>query len=356
MASKLRKFFIILSFFCCIAKIFASDTIIVQNTKFIDGFMRPFKENSSYWADLYPYFVRAAFWNATNSAEYDYDKTGKSYRDYIIADLGLRIPLWSGHFQNKTFGVALELPFAIQVWMDMYQKSTAPLLNSGFMFGAPEVAFLHNFKKPVFGIKNYLVKWGPFMHECTHIGEEIAYFRRDEGLAVARVNPSYFYSDLVITINAIDDSPVENHGFRFGWWAMYNHHWNWYQTFANECDKDKVEKPTKNFNEFYLQYQYQTKAFFSNFQGIVSAEIRNKQRYIYPYYDLDKDGAWLEQQSADERVWCYHFTSGIRYNNMKNTFFSRFGIAFDFYYGLNPYGQFRNRKDFRQCGFTLIFE
>jgi hypothetical protein len=334
----------------------AADTTTVCNTSFNDGFMRPFKENSSYWADLYPNFVRAAFHNATNSAEYDYDKTGKANRDFIIADLGLQIPLWSGYFADKTFGVALELPFTIQVWMDMYQKSTAPLLNSGFMFGAPELTFLQNFKNPFLGIKNYSVKWGPFMHECTHIGEEIGYFRLQEGLAVARVNPSYFYSGLEITINAIDDSPRENHGFRFGWWAMYNHNWNWYQTFANECDESKVSKPTKNFNEYFLQYQYQTKAFFSNFQGIVSGEIRNKQRYIYPTYDLNNNGEWTEQPSKDERVWCYHAVSGIRYNNMKNTFFSRFGVAFDFYYGLNPYGQFRNRKDFCQWGFTLIFE
>ncbi|MDR0812310.1 MAG: hypothetical protein LBN23_08610 [Paludibacter sp.] len=338
------------------ANLFAADTITVRNTSFNDGFMRPFKENSSYWADLYPNFVRAAFHNATNSAEYDYDKTGAARRDFIIADLGLQIPLWSGYFSNKTFGVALELPFAIQTWMDMYQKSTAPLLNSGFMFGAPEITFLQNFRKPFLGIKNYSVKWGPFMHECTHIGEELALFRQRENLAVNRTNPSYFYSDLVITLNAIGDSPKENHGFRFGWWAMYNHDWNWYQTFADECDESKVSKPTKNFNEYFLQYQYQSKAFFSNFQGILSGEIRNKQRYIYPFYDLDTNGEWTEKQSADERVWCYKFSTGIRYNNMKNTFFSRFGLAFECYYGLNPYGQFRNRRDFLQYGFSLIFE
>jgi hypothetical protein len=277
-------------------------------------------------------------------------------RTFLFANLGLNIPLWSGYFNNRRFAFAAELPFSVDVWMDMFQKSTAPLINSSFWFGVPELTFMHSLRKPWMGIKNYSLKWGSFEHECTHIGDEITLMRREDSLAITRINVSYFYSDLVFTINAIDDSPLENHGFRFGLWLMYHYNWNWYQKFSTEADESKVEQPVGNFYEYYFQYQYQTPAFGRHFQGIAASEIRNKQRYIYPFYDLKPDGSWNEQVSKNERTWCFHAVAGIRYNTLKNNYFSRFGITFNAYYGLNPHGQFRNRNNYLQYGFSLIFE
>ncbi len=338
-----------------------NDTIVVENTKFWDGVASMANWNRPLWADMHSTLFRAEVSWAVNSSEYDWGEKGDTYRPYVFSNLGVDLPVWSGNFSNGKYGFNVSMPFMIDIWLDMFERITAPVINTGYRFGAFDFGFIHRLDNPWHGIKNYAIKLSPMKHECTHLGDELTIKRLNDSLEITRVNVSYNYAELVLTINDPDGSLKKNHCFRFGFMLLHNFKGGWYNILPEEGDVEIVT-PTDHPYEFYLQYQYQTNT-RKNFQGIASFELRNRPRYNYPFHYTKDDSDWFKDYYPNDEdfwgksTWTINGFLGVRFNNPKSkAYFSKIGAGLRGYMGINPYGQFRSVPMYNQWGFALIFE
>ncbi|MGL5893957.1 MAG: hypothetical protein ACRCZM_05015 [Bacteroidales bacterium] len=328
---------------------------LIPDTKFINGIAKSADWSRPFWADMHSTLNRAEVALGLNSPEYDFGKNGATYRPYVFANLGADFPLWTGNFSNGKFGITVTLPFMVDVWLDMFERSTAPVINVGYRFGAPEFSFIHRIQeKGVF--KNYAIKFSPMKHECTHIGDELTIRRKNEGLPLTRINVSYNYTELQLTLNDSDGSRYSNHSFRAGFMLLHNFSNGWYNIMLEEGDVNKVVASKYPF-ETYFQYQYQTKTSKRNLQGVFSTEVRNRSKYNYPMYYTDNNENWIENAMPEFRSWSINFFVGVRYDNPDaKGYFSKIGIGIRAYNGINPYGQFRSQPVYQQLGLAIIFE
>jgi hypothetical protein len=249
------------------------------------------------------------------------------------------------------------MPYMLDVWYDRFEWTTSPVINTAFRFSAFDAGFIYRLDDPVqvfprFNIYNWAVKLSPLKHESTHLGDELMIYRKDEGFPILRVDVLYNYSELIFILNDPDGKPRQNHGFKFGLMMIHNFKRGWYRILNTEADSALVGSSTFPL-EFFLQYQYQSPLFSKGFQVIASAEYRLRQIYDYPFYDYSRA---IKTTGGSDFANCFNFFAGIRYDNQKTNYFSKIGIGARYYYGINPYGQFRSMPNFRQIGIAVFFE
>ena len=305
-----------------------------------------------FWADLHSTLIRAEIANATNSPDYDWGVHNSSNRFYVFANIGVDIPVWSGSITNSRHGLSLTLPVMVDIWLDFFERTTSPIINTSYRFGFFETNFIFRLPSPitVLPIYNWSIKYSPIKHESTHIGDELAIYRKDLGLPITRVDVVTNYTELIFTLNDPDGQARSNHGFKFGIMFNYKIIEGWYTVLEQEADPDAIEPGLFPF-EFHLQYQYQSPLFSRGFQMIASAEYRLRQRYKYSF-----SHPGLEDNENPYLVNSFNIMAGIRYDNRSGNYFSKIGVGARLYYGLNPYGQFRSMPGFRQFGLMAIFE
>lgn len=332
-----------------------NDTLTYKPSSFWGGLAKSAQWSRPFWADMHSTLIRAEVAMALNSPEYDWAKEGGVYRPYVFSNLGADLPIWSGNFSDGKYGLSVTLPFMIDVWLDMFERTTAPVVNTAYRFGAPEFSFIHRFNRNK-GIKNYVIKFSPMKHECTHIGDELTIMRKNEGLPLTRINVSYNYAELAFTLNDPDGSRNRNHAMRMGLLLLHNFSQGWYSIMPEEGDVSVVV-PSKYPIEAYIQYQYQSNTSRRNFQGIFSLEVRNRSKYGYPQYYIDNTEQWVENKMPEYRSWSVNAFAGVRYSNPNaKGYFSKIGLGMRAYHGINPYGQFRSQPTYQQLGLALIFE
>ncbi len=321
----------------------------------LSGIARTTDWNRPYWADLHSTLIRAEWAFATNSSEYDWSEAGGEYRLYPFLHLGVDAPLWSNDFKGGRFGLNLTVPMFVEVWIDSFEELTAPLINTSYRVGAPEIGFIYRFKNQKH-FKNIAVKFAPFKHESPHIGDELTIWRIEEGIPITRVNVSYNYTEFMVTLNDPDGTRERNHSVRAAIMILHNDGLGWYSILPEEGDITKVI-PSHYPIEAYLQYQYQTRT-SNNFQAIFSLEVRHRAPYNYPYYVKNEQGEWLPgTEEPNIEGFSINAFLGGRYNlPTKNAYFSKFGIGLRVYHGMNPHGQFRSHPNFTQVGASIIFE
>jgi hypothetical protein len=366
MEVKHMKNFLLLFCMVCALSIYAEDIPPEEEnsgaTVFWRGLARPSDWGRPFWADIHSTLVRAEVAYADNSPEYDWARTGDEYRPFVFANLGADLPLWSGDFSDARFGLRVTLPFMIDVWLDMFEHTTAPVINTGYRFGA-EIGFIHRLASPIalvpkwgITIYNYTIKFSPFKHESTHIGDELTIYRKNDGLKITRVNVTYNYSELALTLNDPENVRRINHSFRAGLLILFNFSKGWYDILPQEADTTIVE-PSQLPIEFYGQYQFQSNMFGRGLQFIASVELRVRERYKYPFSYSDHLNDLYPEWNDNKNInLCANMFAGIRFNNPHSNYFSKIGIGIHYYTGMNPYGQFRSQMVYNQWGIALIFE
>lgn len=339
----------------------------IQNTKktkttsFKEGIFETATFGKPFWSDIRSSISKGEIAFAPNNPTYDWGKQGGKYKPYVFANLGIDAPFWTGNLgHSNKYSLTVTIPFYIHVWMDFFERSTAPVIDVDYNFGVPEFTFIHRLDKNFLGLKNYVIRLSPFKHECTHMGDELTIYRVKElDLQVNRVNVSYNYTEVGLTLNDPDGSLNQNHAVRLGFMLLnISYKTGFYNTFPQETNID-LTKLSKYKYEWFVQYQYQTNTDKkTNLQGVFSLEIRNRAKYNYPYYTKqNENGTWIEQGGGGERMtWNANAFVGVRYNNPKVTKYCRMGIGLHGYAGINPYGQFRNMDNFQQFGIALLIE
>ena len=361
MFRKILVFNIFLSiFFCALCPAQEEKTDFWKGVAKVAPFGKPF------WADMHSTLIRVEIACATNSPDYDWGDFGTRFRPYVFANLGVDIPVWSGTFENGKYGFSLTLPFMIDVWFDRFEWVTSPIINTAYRFGAFEAGFIYRLDSPLsvlprgqtsslpgflhFNIYNWTARLSLIKHESTHIGDELTIRRKDLNLPITRIDVSCNYAEFIFTVNDPDRQARLNHGFKFGFLLNYDIKNGWYTVLKSEAQTDLVE-PSKFPMELFFQYQYQSALFSQGFQIIASAEYRLRERHKYPF-------SYTEGISHEKRnlVNCVNLFAGIRYDNQRPNYFSKIGIGARYYYGINPYGQFRSMPSYHQWGLAAIFE
>jgi len=322
---------------------------------FWDGIGRRAPFGRPFWADMHSTLIRAEAAYATNSPDYDWGEDGAKNRPYVFANLGADIPLWAAEFSGGKYGLCFTLPFMIDTWYDRWERETSPVINTAWRFGTPEAGFIFRLDSPPallpsFDLRNWAVKVSFFKHESTHLGDELTIYRKDKAMPITRIDVLCNYAELILTVNDPDGSYSLNHGFKFGLLFNYGFKTGWYRTLDPEANSSLVEKSRFPF-EIYAQYQFQSPLFYRGFQFIGSAEWRLRERFKYPYsYSAGGGGG------KPNLVNCFNLFAGVRYDNPATANASKIGAGVRYYYGLNPYGQFRSMPRYSQWGLALLFE
>ena len=241
-----------------------------------------------------------------------------------------------------------------QLWLDLFEPETAPVIDTDYRIALPTATFLHRTDRGF--LRNYSVAWTPFKHESTHIGDELQIQRTEAGYALRRVNVSYNYTELAVTLNEPEDRMRQQHTFRLGLMLLLSPKDGWYSVKEASGDgQSACAHPRLSPWEAWLQYQYQSPSARCGIQGIASLEVRN--RAVYGYDLLQKNDGDETPPATEYRRFTYHLFVGMRYNLPGyDGYFSRYAIGLRAYYGNCPYGQFRSIDAYSQVGISMIFQ
>ena len=180
----------------------------------------------SLYADEHPDFVRMDLGAVSYSPVTNYGGNNSRYSSQIMAVFGGRISVWSMDLCHRRYGMSLSQTFSAHLWMDISERTTSPVINTDYRVAMPTFTFIHRFGLPASNgsmttrkskfLKNYSMQICPFKHESTHIGDEMVLQRADKGYALRRVNVSYNYAEIDLTLNEPEDRYTETHTFRLG--------------------------------------------------------------------------------------------------------------------------------------------
>ena len=331
-----------------------SVVISAQTTKFSEGVFRYAPWGHSLLADVHPNFIRLDVAYSSNRSEWDYDQSARQMRTNTFCVMGANIPLWRGDIKTEQYALSLTMPLSANIWLDLFEHITSPVVNTDYRIGLPVWTFLHRIDKGF--ARNYSVSFAPFKHESTHIGDEVALQHADHNLPLRRINVSYNYSEYIFTLNEAEDFRRQCHTFRVGLMLLWNWRKGWY--FIDGKDGDAaLARPRLSPWEIYLQYQYQSPVSKHGFQGVASFEIRNRALYGYPVQEWSEQNGVTYKLQDESRIFTYNMFLGFRFCNPKyDGYFSRMSLGIKAYHGNCPFGQFRNHRNYNQLGLCWIFE
>lgn len=328
----------------------------------------------SLYADEHPDYMRIDLGAVSNAPEANYGGSSAKYSAQMFAVFGARISIWSMDLQERRFGLNISQTASAHLWMDISERTTSPVVNTDYRVGAPTFTFIHRMqgKETVPFLKNYSLMFCPFKHESTHIGDEMVLQRADLGYALRRVNVSYNYAELDITLNEPEDRYLQTHTFRLGLLLLVNPKQGWYWLDSRDGDVNNIASnqpahPNRNGLpersdpsglpfELWFQYQFQSACSPHGFQAIVSAEVRNRARYGYSLTEKvhSPEPRW---SAADSHRFTYSVFVGARYNMPRyDGYFSRVALGIRAYHGNCPYGMFRSINNFSHIGLCIVYQ
>ena len=328
----------------------------------------------SLYADEHPDYMRVDLGAVSNTPEANYGGSPAKYSAQMFAVFGARISIWSIDLQERRFGLNISQTASAHMWMDISEHTTSPVVNTDFRVGSPTLTFIHRLqgKEAVPFLRNYSLMFCPFKHESTHIGDEMVLQRADRGYALRRVNVSYNYAELDVTLNEPEDRYLQTHTFRLGLLLLLNPQQGWYWLDSRDGDVNNIasNQPVRsNRNglpersgpsglpfELWLQYQFQSACSPHGFQAIVSAEVRNRALYGYSLTETahSSEPRW---SAADSHRFTYSVFVGARYNMPRyDGYFSRVALGIRAYHGNCPYGMFRSINNFSHIGLCIVYQ
>ncbi len=255
--------------------------------------------------------------------------SGRDNKKLIINEihLGYDIPLL--YVENPKFKWSVFFPVSTHMVWAPFEKTTSPIINNDYRFGLSfaGIAIVNN---PY--IKNISFKVTPFAHESTHIGDELTIegFQSDDKFF--RVNVSYEYYELGLTLNDPEVLKENTLSFRIGFMGLLKSNAGYYTYFENEIG-DTTLYASRRHGEVYTELNYKkTNGFLTNKQWHpnISVELRNRVKFDYG------------NAEKEDRIWCINVYVGYDYVPKKIGAVKSIGHYFRYYKGVSPPGQLRN--------------
>ncbi|HOT13379.1 MAG TPA: hypothetical protein PK252_01340 [Bacteroidales bacterium] len=350
--------------FCLVTLPFV--TLSSQDTTAIswDGFFESAAFAQPFVSEMHSNVSKAELGYNKSYSEFDLLEEGSKFnRPMVELHAGFDIPLFanfSRDIDNKNkWGFAASVPVSVHVLEDMWGSETAPVINTDYRFGSFKLRLIRYFPNNRF-IKNISFSWLPIFHECTHLGDEITIYRKDENFPITRINVSYEYTEFQATINDPDRIRENCHSLRLGFsYRISNRGLGWFSVRKDaELTTDLDIPASKYRGEYYLEYQFQrTQGFLASkrFVNVLSFEVRYRLRYGYPLFKKVDEGKWETTEVKEGMLFNFNLYWGYKFYP-KTNFNHAVGFYFHGYRGLNPYGQLRNYPGYPFFGISLIYE
>lgn len=335
-------------FILILSGIFAQEAPMDSSAWFLERYYGKY-----FKADHYAPNIRVNGGVSVNHTEYNIDRNRTS--KYIPTNetvLGADIPIYQKVWKNDA--LSFSMPLSFSVWFDFTEIQTAPILNTDYRFAPVEINYLHKFKHKTF--RNIEVKFIPYFHESTHIGDELTIARTIMDARIVRVNVSYECMNLAVTLNDPLGKDQKNHAFRVGARILLNPSKGWYSISEHEGDTSLVPQ-TKKWGEVYLQYEYQTPDGFLSFGKTMfdfSAELNMRLKFGYPYHEKKID-CYPLVETTEKHVPSLNILAGWHFYN-SNHELSNVGFYLRAYRGINYHGQFRNLSNYEFYGVSIIYD
>lgn len=266
--------------------------------------------------------------------------SGKDVKRLTVNEvhLGIDIPLV---YSNKNrLKWALSIPISNHmVWYPL-EETTSPIINNDYRFGISYTGHI-KFENPY--IKNISFEVKPFAHESTHLGDEFTISGFQDDSSFYRVNITYEYYELSLTLNDPEVLSENALALRFGFLGLINPQKGYYTLFENEIGDNSLY-PSRRWGEIYFDVNYKkVNGFLTSkyWQPNISVELRNRIKYNYP------------NTGKENRVWCANVYLGYCYTPEKKNTIESIGHYVRYYNGVNPHGQFRNGTCYF-IGYSLI--
>lgn len=291
------------------------------------------------------------------------DDAQRDFKLLIDAHLAADLPLWSGTLRDDAgrpvWGFSVSLPLSMHVLEDMFEALTAPVISTDYRFGAPVLRVIRRFPSDGF-LQNIAVAWLPLYHECTHLGDEITIYRKDVELPITRINVSYEYTQLEVTLNDPDGRRENNHALRLGTLVrLSDRDLGWYgvELEGTTAPEDLPLDHSDTRFEFWAIYQWQrSEGLWADdcCVNVLSVEVRNRPQYGIPTF-RQEEGVWQATRSDETRRTGVNAYLGYRFHP-EGEARQALGLYLHGYLGVNPYGQLRNIYPYRFFGLALTHE
>lgn len=349
---QLKKY---LCFFACLfSGFFIAQSDTSKFERISSGIVKSAPFCEPFVSELENYKPQAAAIYATNAEEYDLGNTGKEAKWFQYIAAGFEVPfyrkyMYKGDQLVQAFACSAVLSF--HLFWDPLELSSSPILNTDYRLGAIWLKYIRFYKGS--WLKNYSVKLSPINHESTHIGDDLTIYRIEKNYPITRVNVSYEFSEIDFTFNDPNGRFEQNHSLRFGW--LYRISKGDYYSIGENDGDPSLAKPSGSRTEVFAAYNFirsRGVLTWKKWRNVISAEWRNRVKYNYPLFTT-VNGNVQSQDAGQGRV--NHFALYFGYKLVKAKG-PTIGMYLHAYTGLNPYGQFRNRRHFNSYGFTFIME
>jgi len=343
-----------------------------------DGFLKKAEYSKPFVSEEHSYLTRndlgySQILNEYNlSVDYLLDKN-RNFKVFVETHLGVDIPFYAVDFYEKKssnrldWSFAASIPLSIHVFEDMFDNVTAPVINTDYRFGSPAIKgikYFHSEEKTFTKfVDNISFIWLPFSHECTHLGDEITIFRKDNLFPITRMNVSYEYTQLQITINDPVGRRENVHSLKFGGlFRISERGMGWYSIRPEEgytIESLDLKESQERF-EYWIQYNMQRSEGFlasKRVPNILSVELRNRIKYGIPTFKwIEEENTWETKLQDESRQWSINAFVGYKFYPKSEEDSYAIGLYLHGYLGINPYGQLRNIGGYKSLGLSLTYE
>ncbi len=290
------------------------------------------------------------------------------YRAVIELNFGKELPIIGYDFyrgddfesDRASFSIGLWIPISIHVLWDAFDSTTAPIVNNDYRFTYGTLKAIYRFRGHDHAIRNIALKFTPYGHESTHLGDELTIYANMHFPDFKRINVSYEYWELGLSFNDLDKRVEKNNlMLRLGLWGLHHRDRGFYTTDTTETN-GQIVHASKRYMEYYLNLSYDN-FLLSNFirhnkklktkfgwMNFLSLELSN--RIVYNY-----DKQFINE--LEQRAWNLNIMFGYKYNPEGKPNLQPLSIFIGYYYGMNPHGQLREQNNWYNIymGFKTSF-
>ena len=238
-------------------------------------------------------------------------------------------------FRAGEWGIGLWTPLSFHMIED-FKDASNPIVNTDYRFGMM-VKFRYAFRQE----RWLAIRFVPWAHESTHLGDEFTLFARENFPDFERINVSYEYWEYGVGFETPRWSA--RHGGLQPWAER-----GYYSDHLLEPGGRQIPTSHSNFEpSFGVEYRYPHRN-DRTWAPFVSAETRD--RIVYDYQKPTSD-------TPEDRQWSTTIAAGIRTAPAASTAapMALSHIYFRFYHGVNPHGQLRNQPDYTMWGVGFNF-
>jgi hypothetical protein len=240
-----------------------------------------------------------------------------------------------GPLNAGRWGVGLWIPISFHVIEDFKDPSN-PIVDTDYRFGFM-VKFQKRFEPFALG-----VRFVPWNHESTHLGDEYTIFASRQDPSFERINVSYENWEYGLSLEgeglfSDGDTWKVRHGGRQPWGED-----GYYSTHLLGRDEPTLTPSVANFEpSLGVEYRFSE---WRDRQLFFSVDLRYQT--VYTYHQTP--------ENPEQRQWSSNWQvgravpEGTRGVPLRQYFVQA-------YWGVNPYGQLRSQKDYWSVGLGFVF-